>query len=134
MPANGDRKIKVLVTDDDNAVQALLKEFLTREGYEVLQAGSGMECIEIAKEQTPDLILLDVIMPEMGGGMAAHRLSENILTRNIPIIFLTSMISKEQEMVVDNEDGSYLFLSKPIEVDKLLKEMDKALSGNTSDA
>lgn len=120
-------KAKILVTDDDSSVRGYIRELLTRQGYEVLLASSGEECLEIAKNEVPDLIFLDVIMPEMSGGMTAHHLAENMLTKEIPVIFLTSMISKEQEMVVENKEGKYLFLSKPVEVDKLLTEIRRAL-------
>ena len=120
--------IRVLVVDDDTVFLKVMEELLTREGYQVKVASNGKEGIELATNDVPDLILLDVMMPEMSGGMTAHHLSENIVTKDIPIIFLTSIISQEQEMVVDNQDGSYLFLSKPIKSDKLLAEIDKALS------
>lgn len=119
---------RVLVVDDDPAFLKYLEELFKRNDFSVLTASNGKDAIDIAIEQLPDLIVLDVMMPEMSGGMTAHHLSENIRTKDIPIIFLTSIISEEQEMLVDNKDGSYQFLAKPIRADRLLEEVDKALS------
>lgn len=118
---------KVLVIDDDTAFLKFMEELLSRHGFEVQTVSNGRDGIAAAKSNAPDLILLDVMMPEMSGGMTAHHLSEDVLTQDIPIIFLTSIISHEQEMVVDNKDGSYLFLSKPIRTERLLEEIGKAL-------
>lgn len=121
------QRTRILVTDDDSSIRTYVKELLTRQGYDVLLAEDGMQCLELARNEQPDLILMDVFMPEMSGSLAAHHLSENVLTKDIPIIFLTSMINKEQEMVVENLDGSYVFLSKPIDNEKFLGEISKAL-------
>ena len=118
---------KILVVDDDDSFRAFLEELLGRTGYEVVSAPNGTRGIECAGQELPDLIILDVMMPDMSGGMTAHQLSENIATKDIPIIFLTSIISEEQEMMVDNKDGSYQFLAKPIRAERLLEEVDKAL-------
>lgn len=117
----------ILVVDDDLAFQKIMQEMIQREGYKVLLSGNGTEAIEIAQREVPAMIFLDVMMPGMSGGMIAHHLSENILTSGIPIVFLTSIISEEQEMVVDNDEGSYLFLAKPISAERLHEEINKVL-------
>ncbi|GMR07853.1 MAG: response regulator [Gammaproteobacteria bacterium] len=122
-----EQRARILVTDDDSSIRTYVKELLTRQGYAVLLAEDGMQCLELARNEQPDLILMDVFMPEMSGSLAAHRLAENVLTKDIPIIFLTSMINKEQEMVVENLDGSYVFLSKPIDNEKFLAEINRVL-------
>ncbi len=122
---------KLLVVDDDDAFLSFLEELLSRSDYQVLTASNGKDGISMAMQEVPDLIILDVMMPDMSGGMAAHYLSENISTQAIPIIFLTSIISEEQEMMVDNQEGNYQFLAKPIKVDHLLSEVEKCL--NTSE-
>ena len=118
---------KLLVVDDDDAFLAFLEELLSRSNYQVLTASNGKDGISVAMQEIPDLIILDVMMPDMSGGMAAHYLSENISTQAIPIIFLTSIISEEQEMMVDNQEGNYQFLAKPIKVEHLLNEIGKCL-------
>lgn len=130
MTENGSKMAKLLVVDDDDSFRLFLEELLGRTGYEVLSAANGTHAIELATREIPDLIILDVMMPDMSGGMTAHHLSENITTKDIPIIFLTSIISEEQEMMVDNKDGSYQFLAKPIRAERLLEEVEKALQGD----
>lgn len=120
---------KLLVVDDDDAFRAFLEELLSQSQYQVLTASNGKDGISTAMQEIPDLIILDVMMPDMSGGMAAHFLSENISTQSIPIIFLTSIISEEQEMMVDNQEGNYQFLAKPIKVEHLLSEIKKCLKG-----
>jgi len=122
---------KLLVVDDDDAFLSFLEELLSKSRYQVLTASNGKDGISTAMQEIPDLIILDVMMPDMSGGMAAHYLSENISTQSIPIIFLTSIISEDQEMMVDNQDGNYQFLAKPIKVEHLLEEIEKCLSANT---
>jgi CheY-like chemotaxis protein len=129
MAENSSRMAKILVVDDDDFFRSFLEELLGRSGYEVVSAPNGTRGIELATKEIPDLIILDVMMPDMSGGVTAHHLSENITTREIPIIFLTSIISEEQEMMVDNKNGSYQFLAKPIRAERLLEEVGKALQG-----
>jgi CheY-like chemotaxis protein len=117
----------ILVVDDDVSFLIFLEELLKKSGYTVLSASSGQDAIEITSRELPDLILLDVMMPEMSGGMIAHHLSEDSRTSDIPIVFLTSIISEEQEMLVDNKESSYQFLAKPIRAERLLSEVRKAL-------
>ena len=121
---------KLLVVDDDDAFRAFLEELLSRSQYEVLTAANGKDGVSLAMQEIPDLIILDVMMPDMSGGMAAHYLSENISTQSIPIIFLTSIISEEQEMIVDNREGNYQFLAKPVRVEHLLEQIEKCLKGD----
>lgn len=129
MADNGTKMEKILVVDDDDSFRSFLEELLSHKGYRVVSAPNGTRGIELAGLELPDLIVLDVMMPDMSGGMTAHHLSENIATKDIPIIFLTSIISEEQEMMVDNKDGSYQFLAKPIRAERLLEEVKKALQG-----
>jgi CheY-like chemotaxis protein len=127
--ADTDNNRKILVVDDDSSIRSYLSQLLDKHGYQVLEAEDGKQCLELAKAEIPDLIIMDVFMPEMSGGVTAHRLSENMVTSGIPIIFLTSMINEEQEMEVENFEGSYVFLSKPIDNNKLFAEITRALGG-----
>jgi CheY-like chemotaxis protein len=129
MAKDRSRMAKILVVDDDDFFRSFLEELLGRTGYEVVSAPDGTRGIELAIKEIPDLIILDVMMPDMSGGVTAHHLSENNATRDIPIIFLTSIISEEQEMMVDNKESSYQFLAKPIRAERLLEEVEKALQG-----
>jgi CheY-like chemotaxis protein len=81
----------VLVIDDDRAATDLIEVILEGEGYHVLKAFRGKDGLDMASREKPDLIILDLIMPEMSGVSVAYQLKQNQVTRSIPIIILTSM-------------------------------------------
>ena len=86
---------KILVVDDDREVRELLKERLERANYEVSTASHGQRAVSICKSNPPDLILLDIAMPEMDGYAVAEALGENQATEDIPTLFLSG---KELDM------------------------------------
>ncbi len=87
---------KVLVIDDDKAATDLIQVILENEGYQVLKAFQGKEGIEMAVREHPDVVILDLIMPEMSGVNVAYQLKQIPATRSIPIIILTSMDIDEE--------------------------------------
>ena len=88
---------KILIVDDDEVFLRMLEKTLTSSGYSVSLATNGKDAIETAKNWRPHLIILDIMMPEMDGGEAALVLENNPATQNIPIIFMTSLLKKEDE-------------------------------------
>jgi CheY-like chemotaxis protein len=80
---------KILVVDDEKEIRELTKERLIQNKYAVLTASSGNEAIIIAKNHQPDLILLDIAMPEMDGYQACEELKQDKKTKDIPVLFLT---------------------------------------------
>lgn len=105
---------EILVVDDEPAVAELLARFLVREGYTVTIARNGKEALERVQRQQPDLILLDVMMPEMDGFTTCQRLKDNRLTALIPITMLTGRDDYEHRRR-GIESGADDFLSKPFE-------------------
>ena len=91
-------KSTILVIDDDKSVLALMGELLDIRGYSVLTADTGLEGIQLAMSKRPDLVILDISMPEMDGGQVAEKLKDHSQTQNIPIVFLTGLISKDSEV------------------------------------
>jgi CheY-like chemotaxis protein len=123
---NGQEK-KVLIVDDDPVTLALLEKIFLSDGYWVAKATNGKDALYIADEFTPDVIILDIMMPVMDGTETIEFLEKNPRTKNIPILFLTSLISKEEE---SSKFGSNrCFLAKPIEKNKLLKEVERWIEG-----
>jgi CheY-like chemotaxis protein len=82
---------KILIVDDEPDIIAVMKYTLEREGFEVITAYNGEEGVRKAKENLPDLIILDVLMPKMSGDIAGARLREDPLTGSIPVIYLTNV-------------------------------------------
>jgi PAS domain S-box-containing protein len=114
---------KVLVIDDDRAAADLIEVILENEGYQVLKAFNGKAGLEIATTQKPDLIILDLIMPEMSGVSVAYQLKQNPGTRGTPIIILTSMEIDEETRAQLGSHVSGLMRKSSFTKNDLLREI-----------
>jgi signal transduction histidine kinase len=110
----------ILVVDDTEDNLDLLEFALKRKPVRLLRASSGKECLKIAREKRPDVILLDIQMPEMDGFETLKRLRENIITANIPVIFLTAQRKDPQSIEAGLGLGVDEYLTKPIDTEELL--------------
>ena len=110
---------KILVVDDVVSNVLLLKILLTNEKFQVLTANNGTSCIEAAKNHHPDLILLDVMMPDISGFDTAVILKKEKETADIPIIFLTALNSPS-DLVHGFQVGANDFLTKPFHKEELV--------------
>jgi DNA-binding response OmpR family regulator len=110
---------RILVVDDDEMVLIALNELLRPEGFEVHTVSSGTEALKRIDENTYDLLMLDIIMPEMDGFELCKRIREKEGLRETPIVFLTAK-SREEDRGHGLEVGANLFLTKPISPEKLL--------------
>ena len=88
---------KVLVVDDMPLNRKLQKTYLTEVGYQVVLAEDGIEALKRIREESPDLILLDVMMPKMDGYEVCEKLKSNPVTKDIPVIFLTALSEVQNE-------------------------------------
>jgi len=104
---------KVLVVDDLLANRELLRQALEDEGFEVLLAASGPECLTIAAAHHPEVIVLDIRMPGMDGIETCRRLKDDVETAPIPVLFLTAERSDDAVTVAALEAGGNDFLTKP---------------------
>ena len=102
---------KILIVDDDPALLDLVDQVLTHQGYEVLKAGSGQECLRLLFSQKPDLVLLDVAMPGMDGWQVCQRIRE---LSDVPIIMLTGKRKDEEDIVRGLDYGADEYLLKPV--------------------
>lgn len=109
---------KILVIDDDDAINELLKINLELFGYDVLTAKNGIEGFALTKQELPDLVVLDVMMPEVDGFTVAKRIRENPETKTIPILMLTAL-GMVQDKVKGFDIGVDDYLVKPFEMDEL---------------
>ena len=110
---------KILVIDDDIAINELIKVNLELAYYKVISALDGNKGYALAKQETPDLIVLDVMMPEVDGYTVAKRIRENPSTKDIPIIMLTAL-NMLQNKVQGFNIGVDDYLCKPFEMEELL--------------
>ena len=109
---------KILVIDDDIAINELIKVNLELNGYNVLQAYDGTTGFAIAKQEWPDLIILDVMMPEVDGYTVAQRIRQNPTTEETPILMLTAL-SQLNDKVKGFNIGVDDYLVKPFEMEEL---------------
>ncbi len=107
-------KAKILIVDDDSAAVEATEDVLTVGGHQVFSANNGVDALRLAEELQPDLIFLDVKMPEMDGFEVCRRLRENPKTSRVPIIMLTGQTSVE-EKVKGLEVGADDYLTKPFQ-------------------
>ena len=118
-------KKKILIVDDDKDVLSVLEKRLTVEKYSVITANNGQDAIILAKAQRPDLIILDIIMPGIDGAEVAGKLREDPETKNIPVIFLTCMLTPEEEKQKRHHVAGNIFIAKPYDIKELLSEIKK---------
>lgn len=110
---------KILVVDDDVAINELIKINLELQGYEVVQAFNGVEGFAKAKQDEPALVILDVMMPEVDGYTVARRIRQSSEISDMPIIMLTAL-SELNNKVEGFDIGVDDYLTKPFEIDELI--------------
>lgn len=119
---------KILVVDDEAGFGRLLKLNLERTGkFEVQTETKGSQALNTARSFKPDLILLDIIMPDMDGSEVANRLKSDSATGNIPILFLTALVKNKEVETTSGTIGGHIFLAKPITTDELVKNIETVL-------
>jgi DNA-binding response OmpR family regulator len=120
---------KILIIDDEEDVLTYLSAFFKDNGFKVISAQNGKEGVEKAISETPDIITLDVSMPEESGVKALRELQENKITKNTPVIIVTGVASDfkrfiESRKQVHPPEG---YFEKPIEREELLKKVNDLL-------
>lgn len=120
------QRCKILVVDDTEANLRLLRALLTGAGYEVATAGCGAEGVEAAVRENPDLILLDIMMPDLTGFEVCQRLRAGHQTRETPVVFLTALHEMEDHMRAVDVGGDDV-LTKPINKLELLLRVKSLL-------
>ncbi|MBU4375871.1 MAG: response regulator [Candidatus Omnitrophica bacterium] len=117
---------KILVVDDEAAILEMLTLRLKRNGYEVMTAVDGEQCLRRAEKESPDLIILDALMPGLSGFEVCKRLKANDKTMGIPVIMLTAL-GDEKDLSKGLEDGAECFITKPFNPVELIDEIKIAL-------
>ena len=118
---------KVLVVDDEPEIVTLVDSRLTASGYEVITATSGEEGLRKCQRFKPDLVVLDIMMPDLSGDAVAEAMHDDPDLSRIPIIFLTAIISKDE--VPKTTIGGYYYLAKPFKGEELLQMLRWILGG-----
>lgn len=117
---------KILVVDDSPTEIHVLQTMLEKNGHQVLVASSGEDGIVAAKDQQPDLVLMDVVMPGMNGFQATRQLTKQKETASIPVIIVTTK-DQETDKVWGMRQGAKAYVTKPIKEEDLIKTLNEFL-------
>lgn len=117
---------RVLVVEDEPHILKLVSFILTSNGYEVIEAYIGAEGVEKARKELPDLVVLDVMMPNMDGFEVAKTLTSDPKTKHIPILMLSSKAQFEDKMK-GIDSGAMDYITKPFDKEELLQKVKECL-------
>ena len=119
----------ILIVEDDRLSMTLLSDFLNAHGYRVLKTSEGSEAINLARDEEPDLILMDIRLPGISGFDVTRLLKEDNQTKAIPIIAVTAFATPGDETKAF-ESGCAAYITKPVNVDELLRTIGSFLSAS----
>ncbi|MCB9436082.1 MAG: response regulator [Anaerolineales bacterium] len=124
--------LKVLVTDDDEAVRSMIGRMLEREGYLILEASDGKECLALYDQHTPDIILLDAMMPELDGFETCEAIRKRPEGADVPILMVTAL---DQGEAIDRafRVGATDYLTKPVQWAVLRKRVQRLIQARQAD-
>ncbi len=120
---------KILVTEDEPYIYKMLEFRLNTLGHEISLATDGEQALALVGSQRPDLVLLDVMMPVMGGFQVLRKLKEDDDTSDIPVIMLSAK-GQEKDIVTGLEHGAFDYITKPFSFPELIARIDRALAAS----
>jgi CheY-like chemotaxis protein len=123
-------KKRILVVDDEAIVTRTLKMYLEGTGsYEVRTENQGTRALAAAKEFKPNLVLLDLVMPDTDGATVAAEITEDAELQGTPIVFLTALVSQKEVGPLGRDIGGHPFLAKPVDPEKVVEAIEKHAKG-----
>lgn len=125
---NGHRPL-ILLVDDDDETRSMIKVALDMWEYNVVEAKNGLEAVEVAKRERPDLILMDILMPILDGFTATCRIRENGALRDVPVVVITAQGETGAECYLGLEEPIE-YVTKPIDLDELRTILRSLLHGS----
>jgi len=122
-------KKRILVVDDEPALTRMVKLNLERTGnYEVRTENQGSMALQAAREFKPDLMLLDVMMPDMSGDEVSAQMKEDEELSRMKYVFMTAIITKDETEAMGSNIGGNEFLAKPVKTDELIATIERVLA------
>jgi CheY-like chemotaxis protein len=122
------KKAKILIIDDEEDICRFSKSVLEKTGkFEAMYSTDALTGISLAKSNVPDLILLDINMPNIDGGEAAQQLHDYKATSAIPIVFLTALLKKSEVEQTEGVIGKHFFIAKPVTPKELIEKIESIL-------
>jgi len=125
------KRKRILVVEDDRLSLILLRQLLTAQGYEILHSSEGWDGINRARNEQPDLIVMDINLPDISGLDATLLLKKDDQTKNIPIIAVTAFVTPADEANALNS-GCDAYIAKPINMSNFLGTVDTFLSSSSA--
>jgi two-component system cell cycle response regulator DivK len=125
------KRNRILVVEDDRLCLIVLRQHLTAQGYEILQSSEGWDGINRARNERPDLIVMDIKLPDISGLDATLLLKNDDQTKNIPIIAVTACATPEDKANA-LKSGCDAYVVKPVNIGNLLKTVESFLSSSSS--
>jgi DNA-binding response OmpR family regulator len=122
---------RVLVADDHPPTVELIKDALVREGFTVATASNGRECLRMIAAEQPELVILDVVMPEVDGFKVLRTLREQPETEHLPVILLTGR-AEHGDVLTGWMAGADVYLNKPCTIEELLGWVKRTLGATTA--
>jgi twitching motility two-component system response regulator PilH len=119
---------RVLIVDDSPTETYTLKTMLEGKGYEVLTADNGADGVALARQELPDVVLMDIVMPGLNGFQATRQLTKDSQTAHIPVIIVTTK-DQETDKVWGQRQGAKGYLVKPVDEAELVKTVQAAIDG-----
>lgn len=117
---------KILIADDSKLQKLEIAKFLIKLGHQVLEAKDGNEAVHIAELHLPDLVLMDVVMPECNGFSALRRIKTNDKLKHIPVIMVSTK-SEDIDKIWASKQGAVGYITKPVDFNLLENEINKNL-------
>ena len=114
----------LMIVDDDPQLMRVLAMFFDLEGYHVIQARNGREALDMLQEYSPDLILLDLMMPEVGGEEVVRQIRANRKLSHVPVVIFTAAETRADELMAA---GASSFIAKPFSLDGLRDTVEEAI-------
>ncbi len=127
VPRKADMSKTVLIVEDNDLNMKLFHDLLEAHGYETLQTKDGLEAMKLARDHRPDLILMDIQLPEISGLEVTKWLKEDPELRGIPVIAVTAFAMKGDEEKI-RQGGCEAYIAKPISVTKFLETVERFLN------
>ena len=121
---------RILIVDDSPTEMYKLTGMLEKHGHQVLQAGNGADGVALARQEKPDLVLMDIVMPGLNGFQATRQLTKDPETQGIPVIVVTTK-DQETDMVWASRQGAKGYLTKPVDEDALTDKIKELLPAST---
>jgi twitching motility two-component system response regulator PilG len=124
---------RILVVDDEPEIVVLTEKILEKEGHEVISTRNGLEFMEILKSNKPDLILLDIMMPEVNGWEVCRKIKSNVETRDIPVVMFTVRTSEdsvEKSFEYAHADAQ---IGKPFKAEEIIETIERLVKQSKAD-